>query len=86
MGRPTLNVDVTGPRESEKDFKNLMQLTEDTVTLQSSIDRHNEERPSLTTENKGYTMFDDVLGKPIWWNGEEWVDALGNSVDTAPGK
>ena len=30
----------------------------------------------------GFIYFDTTLGKPIWWNGENWVDALGNSVDT----
>ena len=25
----------------------------------------------------GYQYFDTILGKPIWWNGTEWVDALG---------
>lgn len=33
------------------------------------------EEPSL------YAMyFDTDLGIPVWWNGEEWVDAEGNTV------
>lgn len=82
MEKPIIKVDVTGPRESEKDFKNLIQLTDDIGNLQLSIDRHSEERPSLTTEDKGYMMFDEVLGKPIWWNGNDWVDAFGNPTNT----
>lgn len=31
----------------------------------------------------GFMYFDITIGKPIWWSGEGWVDALGNSVDTA---
>ena len=40
-----------------------------------------EERP---TEGMlaGFIYFDTTLGKPIWWAGEGWVDALGNSIDT----
>ena len=30
----------------------------------------------------GFIYFDTTLGKPIWWNGKNWVDALGNSIDT----
>lgn len=35
-------------------------------------------RPSVTT--KGFLFFDDMLGKPIWWNGTGWVDATGATV------
>lgn len=27
--------------------------------------------------SKGFQYFDTTLNKPIWWNGTEWVDALG---------
>lgn len=30
----------------------------------------------------GFIYFDTTIGKPIWWSGEDWVDALGNSLDT----
>jgi hypothetical protein len=30
----------------------------------------------------GMRYFDTDLGKVIYWNGTEWVDALGNSADT----
>lgn len=28
----------------------------------------------------GYMMFDVTLGKPIWWDGANWVDATGTAV------
>lgn len=28
----------------------------------------------------GYMGFDTDLGKPIWWNGSEWVDSTGTIV------
>ena len=40
-----------------------------------------DERPT-TGMLPGFQYFDTTLGKPIWWNGEQWIDALGNSVDT----
>lgn len=30
--------------------------------------------------DKGFCFFDETLGKPIWWNGTNWVDATGTSV------
>lgn len=29
---------------------------------------------------QGYSVYDRQIGKPIWWNGSNWVDASGNSV------
>lgn len=28
----------------------------------------------------GFEYFDTTLGKPIWWNGNDWVDATGTTV------
>ena len=36
------------------------------------------QRPSLTI--KGFQYFDTDLKKPIWYNGEKWVDAIGTEV------
>jgi hypothetical protein len=36
-------------------------------------------RPSLNEAN-GQSYFDTDLNKPIWWNGTDWVDALGSNV------
>ena len=33
------------------------------------------QRPS--NANRGQMYFDTTYGKPIWWNGSTWVDALG---------
>lgn len=40
-------------------------------------------RPVLTLDQKGVMYFDTTLaihGKPIWWNGVEWVDYSGAIV------
>ncbi len=29
----------------------------------------------------GFQYFDTDLGKPVWWNGEGWVDAMGDDPD-----
>lgn len=33
-----------------------------------------------TTRSISYMYFDTTLGKPIWWNGTNWVDATGSVV------
>lgn len=35
-------------------------------------------RPTVT--KIGIMIFDQTLGKPIWWNGSNWVDATGTTV------
>jgi hypothetical protein len=35
-------------------------------------------RPNQETLRAGDSWFDPILGKPIFWSGVEWVDALGN--------
>lgn len=37
------------------------------------------QRPSDPEPHQQY--FDTELGKPIWWNGSSWVDAMGNNVN-----
>lgn len=36
------------------------------------------QRPTATTV--GFQYFDTTLGKPVWWKGAVWVDALGATV------
>lgn len=47
-----------------------------------SLSGKSSERPKYTNETwcKGRYYFDTDLGKPIWWTGEKWVDAMGNRV------
>jgi hypothetical protein len=28
----------------------------------------------------GQTYFDITLGRPIWWNGEQWINAVGDPL------
>lgn len=37
-------------------------------------------RPSAATSGVGAMIFDSTLGRPIWSNGTNWVDATGTSV------
>jgi hypothetical protein len=43
-----------------------------------------DEKPTLTGNEKYYigcTFFDTQLGKPLWWNGTNWVDSTGAVVN-----
>ncbi|MCK9525436.1 MAG: hypothetical protein M0R49_05865 [Limnochordia bacterium] len=45
-----------------------------------------EGRPTGTSEEEleiGFMYFDTDLGQPIWWDGVEWVDAMGTSVESS---
>jgi hypothetical protein len=37
-------------------------------------------RPSFSPIPAGYTFFDKKIGKPIFWNGSNWVDSTGATV------
>lgn len=41
-----------------------------------------ENRPDDNTINipSGFEYFDTTIGKPIWWNGANWVDVNGNEI------
>jgi hypothetical protein len=47
-------------------------------TQLSSFSGTTENRP--TTTFKGFQYFDTTLGKPVWWNGANWVDSNGTVV------
>lgn len=34
-----------------------------------------------TSAKAGFNMFDDTLGKPIWWNGVSWLETMGRFVN-----
>lgn len=38
-------------------------------------------RPVLNANDKGVSIFDPNLNKPIWWTGANWVDATGDVVE-----
>jgi hypothetical protein len=37
-------------------------------------------RPSLGSNPSSVPFFDTDIGKPVWWNGADWIDASGNVV------
>lgn len=45
--------------------------------INSTIVTENNQRPSLSSADKGTMFFDSTLNKPIWYNGSNWVDATG---------
>lgn len=38
------------------------------------------ERPTLYSRDTGFMYFDTTLGLPIWYNGNDWIDASGTVV------
>ncbi len=40
-----------------------------------------EERPELTNLDISFEYYDTILGKPIWWDGTNWVDSTGTVVN-----
>lgn len=44
---------------------------------QRTTDRNSDSTPRYI----GECIFDKTLGKPVWWNGTNWVDAMGIPVD-----
>ena len=82
MSNPNIQVSVRGPQQpSSTAPMTTIELTEAVVRLESSIDRSATDLPNdLTEEDTGYTTFSKTLGKPVWWNGTAWVDAIGATV------
>lgn len=39
------------------------------------------ELPVLTESDKGVSVYNSTLEKPIWWNGIEWKDCNGNKIN-----
>ena len=75
---------VSGPNPtSDITPLTIIELTEAVMELSNSIDRSTTDLPTgLTEEDAGYNVFSTTLGKPVWWTGTAWVDALGNPTDT----
>ncbi len=53
-----------------------------TVTIRRSLtpfptDGATAARPTLPATWVGYQFFDTTLGRPVWWDGSQWVDADG---------
>lgn len=60
--------------------KNLFRLKDSGVFYYgvSGSKYTSDNRPNVT--EVGTMTFDSTLGKPIWWNGDAWVDATGSVV------
>lgn len=57
-------------------------VNEDIQTLYNMFKNSgtSENRPTIRLF-KGYQYFDTTLGKPIYWNGDSWIDALGTILN-----
>lgn len=82
MNKPNINVNVTGSQEPSTPPKNLIELTEVVTELQATVSRSSDELPSgLTADDTGFHTFSTTLGKPVWWDGAQWIDALGEAIE-----
>ena len=46
----------------------------------AGISRYGESSNRPIPERIGFIYFDTTLNKPIWWTGNKWVDATGNTI------
>ena len=67
--------DCTIPNEIRDTFSKLIFF----ITNQTPSSGNTSSRPSEDID-VGQFFFDTDLGKPIWYNGSNWVDATGASV------
>lgn len=63
---------------------NVEQSNEAGYTIQYNMSGTTTNRPTSRLDDSWQTIglmyFDTTLGKPIWWNGTNWVDANGTTV------
>lgn len=74
-------VEFNSDNSNNSELEERVKKVEDAV---KKIGKYGETRPSLTTEDVGFTFFDTNLNKPIWWTGTKWVDSNGETVRNAP--
>lgn len=74
-------VEFNSDNSNNSELEERVEKVEDAV---KKIGKYGETRPSLTTEDVGFTFFDTRLNKPIWWTGTKWVDGDGKTVRNAP--
>ena len=69
------NIGISGFLDAQKNIK----YTDNTHYLTKGDMAH---RPVFKKreEMAGFCYFDTTLGKPIWWNGRDWVDSNGNNL------
>jgi hypothetical protein len=60
----------TGDRPTEAQFADLVD------TVMAFLSGTSANRPG--SPNTGEIYFDTTIGKPIWYNGADWVNADGN--------
>ena len=51
-----------------------------TITKGTTANRPSNDFLSTFSQYIGFKYFDTTLGKPIFWNGSAWVDALGSVI------
>ncbi len=78
-----------GPDNKEYQLSNLKTMRYSVFTdypgdvyVQNALERSGDSssRPTGAMLKIGMHYFDTTIGKPIYWNGSNWVDALGNKV------
>lgn len=74
---PTDRID---PVEGQTKIGNASGPTEISGTVMNLHGPLNLSSTRPSDPNLGDAVYDQALKKPIWWNGDEWTDALGDPV------
>lgn len=63
-------------------YKYRQSITDSLDSTLVASDGDSTNRPSLTISDKGFEYYDTTLNKQIIWNGTEWTNIDGTSLDT----
>jgi len=68
-----------GNGDDDANRSNLIELREDGIIYIDKMVGTTAERPTLTKASS-FSYLDTDLNKPIWYNGTDWIDAMGTVV------
>lgn len=72
--------DLSDPLAKARWMRSLSLMLDDLVGAANPAFGTTANRPTLTTNETGFSYFDTDLGQPIWWSGTGWVDATGAGI------
>ena len=79
INTPSSAIDALPPDNSITDNNVSMNIKIGESATHFGWEGSTSDRPVLSKAS-GQPYLDTDLGQPIWWNGTDWVDALGNTV------
>lgn len=68
---------VSDPIDIKSVFGMYFPMNNNLVSRLSNV-KSDSSRPVVSV--KGFMFFDENIGKPIWWDGNKWIDANGKSI------